>query len=146
MTVRLLEIFSEGVWQMPCTARVLQKQLLKKTPIIPLRQHLWPIWAWYQCQLKVWSGLSTQTLWNKLCFLHTDPAVFSPACQYFQCSASLTLLESSMCFKSSFLSARGKNVRDVLESMWVFTLSLTPLCCGEEKIHPVYTNAVEQLL
>lgn len=145
MIVCLLEIFSEGVWQMPCTARVLQKQLLIKIPTIPLRQRLWPAWAGCQCQLPVWSGLSTRALRNKFCFLHTDPADFSPACQYFQHSASLTLLESSVCFKSSFLSTRGKNVRDALDSMWVFKLSLTPLCCGEQKIHPVYVNAVKQL-
>lgn len=141
----LLEIFSEGVWQMPCTASNLQKQFLIKISTIPLGQHLWPTWAWHQSQLKVWSGLSTQTLWSKLCFLHTDPANFSPACQYFQHSACLLLLERSVCFKSSFLSTRGKNVRDALESMWVFILSQTSLCC-EEKTHPVYVNAAEQLL
>lgn len=146
MIVCLLEIFAEGVWQVPCTARMQQKQLLIKISNTPLRQCLWSAWAWDQCQLKAWSGLSTQTLWNRLCFLHTDPADFSPACQCFQHSASLILLESSVCFKSSFLSTRGKNVRDALESMWICTLSLTPLCCGEEKIHPVYVSAVEQLL
>lgn len=131
MIVCLLVTFSEGVWKVPCTAKVLQKQFLVKPPLDS-------ICDWYG--LKVWPGFSTNTLQaqllnqaNKLCFLHPEPAHFSPACHYFQTSASLILLESSMYFKSSFLSARGKYVRNALESMSVFTLSLTPLCCWRGK-------------